>query len=590
MSMVLTRSPLEPIGMNGAGGYAKRRSARLSAEGAEGNEAPMKKTRVQGAQSSTSAVSTKGQDEDSGVASRKKRKVYDEDVDGFAFTKSKRSKPTKAPAVRNSGPERASPVKLPPAASTEDAEPKNTQRKTRRRLPTTPEREPAAKPIRRSKRLSNENEPTRQQTSPHKPAHARPHAKHDRSPSPFNARPVTVEKKRQRTADGGTEEKTMRIQLPFADTPIIKRNKEMRKASAETSHRRSSSGMRGRRASSLIDEGRGNEASELLPPAASNRSRSCPELNTQVSGLSTPPSSENVAFRPPEAIALNSIAQETLADDRIPTTALPHSEVSSADFFKHISAEVTEPRRMRCLLGWCGTRALPAKPDAPTESTVGLNLEFRALQAARVIQEELSQDLTSKGILSDWFSRDDSVPPRIPLRKKPNPRNVANAAKAEELERELERLKKDRAEWDELIASAASPSAASPSSPSKPHAEDDGSLSPLHPELLDSPQRAILEQLQALTTQSLTDPSAIQQRLRDISENLEFTVDQFAHGVHALNTTKETAERLADRSLADAAGILEEREKDQRTNGKAVDPMSALRGLAKVLNKQHRRS
>ena len=332
--------------------------------------------------------------------------MYDEDVDGFAFTKSKRSKPTKAPAVRNSAPERVSLVKAPPAASTEDAEPKNTQRKTRRRLPTTPEREPAAKPIRRSKRLSDETEPARQQASPHKPAHARSHAKHDRSPSPFNARPVTVEKKRRKAADGGGEEKTMRIQLPFADTPIIKRNKEMRKASAETSHRRSSSGMRGRRASSLIDEGRGNgksnvilsgismpsnltplpaEASELLPPAASNRSRSCPELNTQVSGLSTPPSSENFAFRPPEAIALNSLAQETLADDTIPTTALPHSEVSSADFFKHISAEVTEPRRMRCLLGWCGTRALPAKPDAPTESTVGLNLEFRALQAGMLV-------------------------------------------------------------------------------------------------------------------------------------------------------------------------------------------------------------
>ncbi|KAK3722390.1 hypothetical protein LTR37_002381 [Vermiconidia calcicola] len=585
MSMVLTRSPLEPIVMNGAGGYPSRRSARLSAEGAEENEPPAKKSRANGAQSSKSAVSTKGQDGDSGAASRKKRKVYDEDVDGFAFTKSKRSKPTKAPAVRNSAPERVSLVKAPPAASTEDAEPKNTQRKTRRRLPTTPEREPAAKPIRRSKRLSDETEPARQQASPHKPAHARSHAKHDRSPSPFNARPVTVEKKRRKAADGGGEEKTMRIQLPFADTPIIKRNKEMRKASAETSHRRSSSGMRGRRASSLIDEGRGNEASELLPPAVSNRSRSCPPSNTQVSGLSTPPSSENFAFRPPEAIALNSLAQETLADDTIPTTALPHSEVSSADFFKHISAEVTEPRRMRCLLGWCGTRALPPRPDAPTESTVGLNHEFQALQAARVIQEELSQDLTSKGILSDWFSRDDSVPPSIPLRKKPNPRNVANAAKAVELERELERLKRERAEWDELIAAAASPS-----SPSKPHAEDDGSLSPLHPELLDSPQRAILEQLQAPTTQSLTDPSAIQQRLRNISENLEFTVDQFAHGVHALNTTKETADRLADRSLADAAGMLEEREKDQRTNGKAVDPMSALRGLAKVLNKQHRRS
>ena len=61
------------------------------------------------------------------------------------------------------------------------------------------------------------------------------------------------------------------------------------------------------------------------------------------------------------------------------------------------------------------------------------------VDVARVIQEELAQDLVSKGILSDWFSRDENAPPQIPLRKKPNPRNVANAAKAQELERELER-------------------------------------------------------------------------------------------------------------------------------------------------------
>jgi hypothetical protein len=45
----------------------------------------------------------------------------------------------------------------------------------------------------------------------------------------------------------------------------------------------------------------------------------------------------------------------------------------------------------------------------------------------------------SKGILSDWFSRDDEPQQQVALRKKPNPRNIANAAKAEELERELER-------------------------------------------------------------------------------------------------------------------------------------------------------
>ena len=130
----------------------------------------------------------------------------------------------------------------------------------------------------------------------------------------------------------------------------------------------------------------------------------------------------------------------------------------TAEFYKHISADLTEPRRMRCLLGWCGTRALPPKPEAPKDSSQASSLEFQALQAgksglspgideadlkadidvARVIQAELSNDLVTNGTLSDWFSRDEAAPPAIPLRKAPNPRNIANTAKAEELERELE--------------------------------------------------------------------------------------------------------------------------------------------------------
>ena len=145
------------------------------------------------------------------------------------------------------------------------------------------------------------------------------------------------------------------------------------------------------------------------------------------------------------------------------------------------------------------------------------------------------------------------------------------------------RLKKERAEWDELIASAATKS-----SPSKRDAALDGSVSPIRSDLLDSPQRAILEQLQSSTTQLSTQPSDIQQRLRDISENLEFTIDQFAHGVHNLTAARDTAERLADRALGDASNVLEEREKERRMNGKALDPMDALKGLAKVLNSQQR--
>lgn len=47
-----------------------------------------------------------------------------------------------------------------------------------------------------------------------------------------------------------------KIALPFADTPIIKRNKELRRG--EKGSRRSSAGTRGLRASSLIDSGTSN--------------------------------------------------------------------------------------------------------------------------------------------------------------------------------------------------------------------------------------------------------------------------------------------------------------------------------------------
>ena len=57
--------------MNGAGAQ-KRRSARLSAEGAEENEPPGKKNKVNGVQTTT--VSTKEQDGDAGAATKKKRK------------------------------------------------------------------------------------------------------------------------------------------------------------------------------------------------------------------------------------------------------------------------------------------------------------------------------------------------------------------------------------------------------------------------------------------------------------------------------------------------------------------------------------
>ena len=163
-----------------------------------------------------------------------------------------------------------------------------------------------------------------------------------------------------------TKNATM-ISLPFSDTPIINRNKELRKKGGVT--RRSSLGLRGRRASSLIDNGH---------------------------------------------------------------SAIPHREVETAEFYKHIEAEgLTEPRRMKQLLTWTGERAIGEKPshgDPDSAAILAGEATENALKciiltnAARVIKDALLKDFGNKSEFSDWFNREETAPTKII--KKANPRNA----------------------------------------------------------------------------------------------------------------------------------------------------------------------
>lgn len=119
------------------------------------------------------------------------------------------------------------------------------------------------------------------------------------------------------------------------------------------------------------------EASDVsLSPTAVQSTEDGRSRPTTV-GLGSPPTNDEA-----DEHALK-FSREVLADQSVPNLALPHSEVPVPEFFKHISADLTEPRRMRCLLGWCGTRCLPPKPDAPKTNTSAANLEFQALQAGK---------------------------------------------------------------------------------------------------------------------------------------------------------------------------------------------------------------
>ncbi|KAI8625750.1 hypothetical protein F5Y19DRAFT_242782 [Xylariaceae sp. FL1651] len=321
--------------------------------------------------------------------------------------------------------------------------------------------------------------------------------------------PVGVDKVQRREDISGAK----KIALPFSDTPIINRNKEMRK---KTGNRRSSLGMRGRRASSLINSGH---------------------------------------------------------------SAIPHREVDAAEFYKHIEADgLTEPRRMKQLLTWCGERSLAEKPP------IG-SLNSNAILGARAIQDQLLKDFSLRSEFSDWFARDEvQEAPKPPAIVKPNPRNIEHDEKIIELEERINRLKAEKKKWQSLkqqppempLLFDASESRADQSLPD--------------PSLLDPDEANILSSLtsslaisSASTTTSLIPKT--QARLRNLQASLEFKIDRLADSVHKVEQRMETAGRQADKVLALTAARLKEREEREKASAGTKDMpiMEVLRSLGRIL-------
>lgn len=262
---------------------------------------------------------------------------YDEEDDGFPFTRTRWKRTKAAPAVQQPEPVREEP---------QEEEPKPASAKSRRKksfgTPSVPAPAPAEKDAqgvkrRRSARNSQDgtivDPPVLEVKKRRGKDQAPVDGKTRKAPEASKAAPIEAEVEDRIQVVGGTSQlqpveiprDATKIALPFADTPIIRRNKEMRKG-ADTGHRRSSMSNRGRRASSLIDTGKSNgESKHVLEH-------------------------DDIYTDGPEA--------------------LPHDEVGSSEFYKHIESDgLPEPRRMRQLLTWCGTRALGEKPSFSAEDS-----------------------------------------------------------------------------------------------------------------------------------------------------------------------------------------------------------------------------
>ena len=99
---------------------------------------------------------------------------------------------------------------------------------------------------------------------------------------------------------------------------------------------------------------------------------------------------------------------------------MPHDEVETSEFYKHIESEgLSEPRRMKQLLTWCATRALGEKSTDNSSEDGNARLAGRltfsegvlcrniilTCRPAREIQNQLLKDFSKKSELSDWFNR-----------------------------------------------------------------------------------------------------------------------------------------------------------------------------------------
>ncbi|KAF3809209.1 Kinetochore protein mis13 [Colletotrichum gloeosporioides] len=458
--------------------------------------------------------------------------TYDEADGDFHFTRGSKSK-----RVKNAQPEsepEPEPAPLPPKKSGRGRPPK--ERAAAAAPAPTPSKEPVVKKTATSKaktrrppslEVLDEDEPqlvapapkrttrrsTRNSTAPAEKPEEKPAPRRASRPAPVpeetydeaeGSEPMDVDRRSTpRVLNDSVE--SAKIALPISDTPVINRNKEMRKKGG--GNRRSSTGMRGRRASSLIESGH---------------------------------------------------------------NAIPHREVETAEFYKHIESEgLMEPRRMRQLLTWCGERALSEKPP---HGKTGSN----AVLGARYIQEQLLKDFANKSEFSDWFSREEG--PKVPVVYKPNPRNIEHQEKIEQLEAKVKRLKEEKKKW---LALKKSRTEAPPLFP-----ESD----PAQTAMADA---SVLDPSEAQMLSWLTNPSSSFDSIRakaltslqNTQATLEFKVDQLADGVHKLMQRVDTAGREADKVLSLSAARLKEREtREKATVGtKEMPVMEVLRSLGRIL-------
>ncbi|KKY21437.1 putative mis12-mtw1 family protein [Phaeomoniella chlamydospora] len=487
-------------------------------------------TQQHGKQNATSTTkSGNGRRGTEGAAIAKKRKLdYDEEVEGFAFTRAKARKPratnasvTAIPEVGEEAQINAPSKRETRAEATDNGREGTSTRIARKKMEFSTPNAEEKQVVRRSRRISGDEaqqggSPKRQKRKDDKidkeGAHTEPSSK-----GVLQARPH----ERPTAETTSTELMETKIALPFADTPVIRRNKAMRDGRASKGERRSSLGMRGRRATLPHNEVKIEDFYKHIESEGLPEPRRMRQLLTWCATRAMGEISTGKEFEDQSARLAARVIQEELLKD-----LSDKSEMSD----------------------WFNREDIPP-PKAPVlvkPNPKNLQNEAKILE----LEEQIKRFVL--GTLGDEVSATDR----------------ATRLKAEKVS--LEALKKPPA-ITPMPSSAENPAASS---------IDTSLLSPSDLEI------------QQLLTSTPTTSTIVSARLNSIISSLGPTVDVFADGVHKIGQYRDAAERVATRALNICAKKLEERDRAslRQTRGDEIESQKrgresmggVLRGLSRL--------
>ncbi|EXJ64884.1 hypothetical protein A1O7_01223 [Cladophialophora yegresii CBS 114405] len=556
--MLVARPPLQSLPMS----TIQRETRRLSTRVQEKEDAPLPSSQAQhtnGNVKSVAASSYPAAAQNVKANARKRKMNYDEEDDGFTFKRVKKKEPepkpaegekATTPAQGDASESQQAPTEQSDAPNNDDTAPKPRVRRKRMSFSTPkPKGNP---PPRRSKRLSKDNDHA--DASPAKrPSREEVSSKHPErrvEPRPREAPNRAI---RREPPKKQPEQRTL-----IADHSPRKRQKEQMEEDPNDRH------------SEGTQDGHQAETVPTLQENSSGTRIALPLADTPVIKRNKAMREGKSAKGERRSSLGNRGRRASSLIESGTSNALPHSEVDVADYYKHIESEgLPEPRRMRQLLTWCAERALDEKP-------IGTEFEHSsARQAARVIEEELLKELSSKSELSDWFAREDVPVPKQPLPERPNPKNVQNLEKLAGLEEQIKRH--DNEDNQSFLQPPSLPTLHQGTTETEPWEID----------------RSLLSEAEAVALNSIapaTNPASadqISQRINEILESIGPTIDQFADGVHQLGQYQTAAENVAGRTLALCAEKLAEREKQGRKKALAtagqMPPDTPPKDIASVL-------